>query len=424
MSVGNLWGRAGTRSCGIFVGLAEGPVPLGTAAGALSAGLSGVLAGAFGAPGSAGGGAPIRAGRDLCHALLWWPILPWLAEAGFPGRCFRTVPGKAGLRVVRQRKREAHDRTAAVLPAVRAAGCRGVPGRDRLVPAAPGGRGKSARTIRAYTDAVQWFAAAHLLQRTSRDGWEQVDGQDIQQWVAWLLDRYSDAYASNQYRALQQFFRWLAAEDEVPDPMAGLRPPKVTGKLVPVFTGEELARIGQACAGRAFAQRRDAAIIAVFLATGILLSELAGIRHDPHDPGRSDIGLRQREIRIRGKGGKPRIVKITHDAARSLDRYLRVRARHAQARRPWLWLGASNRGPMTASGICQMIARRGRQCGVDLYPHRFRHHFSQTWLDRGGPEGDLMELNGWTSPQMLARYGASARSARARRTYDRIMTDT
>jgi hypothetical protein len=44
--------------------------------------------------------------------------------------------------------------------------------------------GKSARTIRAYTDAVQWFAAAHLLQRTSRDGWEQVDGQDIQQWVA------------------------------------------------------------------------------------------------------------------------------------------------------------------------------------------------------------------------------------------------
>jgi hypothetical protein len=44
-----------------------------------------------------------------------------------------------------------------------------------------------------------------------------------------------------------------------------------------------------------------------------------------------------------------------------------------------------------------------------------------TSLDRGGPEGDLMELNGWTSPQMLLLYGASARSARARRTYDRVM---
>ena len=110
--------------------------------------------------------------------------------------------------------------------------------------------------------------------------------------------------------------------------------------------------------------------------------------------------------------------------ARSLDRYQRARSRHAQARRPQLWLGAGNREPLTAAGIYQLTARRGRQCGVDVYPHRFRHHFSHTWLDRGGPEGDLMELNGWTSPQMLRRYGASARSARARRTYDRIMTDT
>jgi integrase len=62
---------------------------------------------------------------------------------------------------------------------------------------------------------------------------------------------------------------------------------------------------------------------------------------------------------------------------------------------------------MTANGIYQMIARLGRQCGVDVWPHRFRHHFSHTWLD-GGPEGDLMELNGWTSPQMLRLYGARA----------------
>ena len=43
---------------------------------------------------------------------------------------------------------------------------------------------------------------------------------------------------------------------------------------------------------------------------------------------------------------------------------------------------------------------------------------------RSSPEGDLMELNGWTSPQMLTRYGASARGARARRSYDRIMDNS
>jgi hypothetical protein len=67
--------------------------------------------------------------------------------------------------------------------------------------------------------------------------------------------------------------------------------------------------------------------------------------------------------------------------------------------------------------------RRGEQAGVDVWPHRFRHHFSHTWLDRGGAEGDLMELNGWSSPQMLQRYGGSVRGARARRHYDLIMRD-
>jgi integrase/recombinase XerD len=122
---------------------------------------------------------------------------------------------------------------------------------------------------------VQWLAAARLPGQASQASWEQVDSQDIQQWMAWLLDRYSNAYASNQYRALQQFFTWLAAEDELPHPMAGLQPPRVTEKLVPVFTREELTRLEQACAGRSFAQRRDTAIIAVFTATGIRLAELA-----------------------------------------------------------------------------------------------------------------------------------------------------
>ena len=85
---------------------------------------------------------------------------------------------------------------------------------------------KSAKTIRTYIEAVRWFAAAQLLGQASRASWEQVDGRDIQQWMSWLLDRYSSAYASNQYRALQQFFKWLAAEDELPDPTEGLCSPR------------------------------------------------------------------------------------------------------------------------------------------------------------------------------------------------------
>jgi hypothetical protein len=57
---------------------------------------------------------------------------------------------------------------------------------------------KAAKTIRTYTEAVQWFAAARLPGRAS---WEQVDRQDIQQWMTWLLDRYSSAYCLMQLRS-------------------------------------------------------------------------------------------------------------------------------------------------------------------------------------------------------------------------------
>ena len=192
-----------------------------------------------------------------------------------------------------------------------------------------------------------------------------------------------------------------------------------------MFTSVELSELDKACQGRSFAARRDAAIIAVFTATGIRLSELAGIRCHPGDPARSDLDLHSpgdpdprqgrhgpdRQDRPPG-GPQPRPLPAGPRPAR------------ASARRPQLWLGVNNRGPLTATGIYQIVARRGRQCGVTVYPHRFRHHFSHTWLDRGGAERDLMELNGWTSPQMLTRYGASARGARARRSYDRIMDDS
>ena len=112
---------------------------------------------------------------------------------------------------------------------------------------------KAAKTIRNYVEAVQWFAAACLRRQTLRTRWEQVDGQDIERWMVHLLGRYSQAYASNQYRALQQFFKWWAAEEELPDPMAGLRPPKVTDKLVPVFSSGELSALQKTCAGRTFA---------------------------------------------------------------------------------------------------------------------------------------------------------------------------
>ena len=132
--------------------------------------------------------------------------------------------------------------------------------------------GRAARTVQGYTAAVRWFAAGYLLSQAGKTSWDQADARDIQQWMVHLLDRYSSAYASIQFRALRQFFKWRAAEDELSDPMARLRAPKVTVIAVPVFTSVELSELDKACQGRSFAARRDAAIIAVFTAAGIRLA--------------------------------------------------------------------------------------------------------------------------------------------------------
>ena len=143
---------------------------------------------------------------------------------------------------------------------------------------------KAPGTIRIYTEAPLWFAAAHLLRETGKSRWEQVDAQDVQRWVTWLLSRYSEAYARQQYRALRQFFLWLSAEDEIPDPTARLRAPKVADKPVPFFTSVELSRLERACRGNSFAQRRDAAVLSVFRSTGIRLAELAASATTPPIP--------------------------------------------------------------------------------------------------------------------------------------------
>ena len=120
--------------------------------------------------------------------------------------------------------------------------------------------GKAARTVQGYTSAVRWFAAGYLLGQAGKTSWDQVDARDIQQWMVQLLDRYSSAYASIQFRALRQFFKWRAAEEQSPDPMTRLRAPKVAVTAVPVFTSGELSDLARGLPGpvvRRAPRRRD-----------------------------------------------------------------------------------------------------------------------------------------------------------------------
>lgn len=299
---------------------------------------------------------------------------------------------------------------------------------------------KSDTTIERYISATMKLARWLARQPKPVTDWAAVTKTHLEQYQVWFQSHargcwcgkprshaenecpkgrpYEVGYANNQYRSYQQFWKWWSTEEDLPNPMATLSPPVVDeeAKVVPVFEGDELARLIRQCEkGRDFESRRDAALLRLFACAGGRLAEISRITLD-------DLDLKKFEVLVTGKGNRQRILRFDAKCAQALDRYLRARLtlhKHG-ARYPQLWLGIMNRPPLTPNGVRQIVERRGRQVGIHVWPHRFRHHFSHAWLDGGGAEGDLMELNGWKSPQMLRRYGRSARSARARRAYDRV----
>jgi site-specific recombinase XerD len=111
-----------------------------------------------------------------------------------------------------------------------------------------------------------------------------------------------------------------------------------------------------------------------------------------------------------------RLVPLMMRSAQALTDYIRVRRSHRQARLPALWLGSRNRGPMTGSGVYQMLDRRAEEAGYDpqaVHPHMFRHTVANDWLAGGGSEGDLMRLMGWHDRSMVDRYAADMQDQRA-----------
>jgi integrase/recombinase XerD len=274
-------------------------------------------------------------------------------------------------------------------------------------------RNLSKSTLTVYLGSAHaladWLAA-----ETDVRQWSEVTKAHVETWITHLLETTSASTANNRYRAVQQLFKWLVDDEEIAvSPMARMSPPKLEEKLVPILSTAQIKQLLKTCTGNEFVNRRDAAIIRLFLATGMRLAEMTGLKL-------SDISYDDRTAVVTGKGRRTRIVRFDAETARLLDRYERVRASDHHASRPELWLGEKNRGPLTSNGIYQMVKRRAAAIGVELHPHMFRHTFAHRFQANDGAEGDLMELAGWRSQQMVRRYGATARGERARTSYDRV----
>ena len=268
---------------------------------------------------------------------------------------------------------------------------------------------KAPRTLETYLESLDQFQR-FLTSQGMPQSVADIRRDHVEAFIAHLLELWKPATASNRYRGLQAFFRWAVEEGEIKQsPLANMRPPNIPETPPAILTLDQIRQLLKACEGRGLEERRDTAVIRLFFDTGMRRAELAGITVE-------DIDFETNVAVVMGKGRRPRPCPFGRKTALALDRYLRMRAGHRDAGRPELWLGIF--GPMTSSGVAQMLERRTQQAGLEgIHAHLFRHTYAHQWLSAGGNEGDLMRLTGWKSRAMLSRYGASAADERAREAY-------
>lgn len=157
---------------------------------------------------------------------------------------------------------------------------------------------------------------------------------------------------------------------------------------------------------------RDKAILELLYASGLRLSEIAKLEL-------SALNLAAREVRVRGKGNKERVVPVGSHALEALENYLRDARPKLVGRRPVAAVFLNRYGGrLSARSIQEMVRQYAMKAGVQgqVHTHTLRHTFATHLLDGGADLRVVQELLGHSSPTTTQIYTHVTQS-QARKVY-------
>jgi tyrosine recombinase XerC len=274
-------------------------------------------------------------------------------------------------------------------------------------------RNMSAHTVDAYQGDVQQFLAFAAAQLGKPDLTTTDLDLDLVRGFLSELHRQgqSRASASRKLSALRTFMRYLKREGWIEtDPAALAVSPKREQKVPALLSVDEMARLLDMPDTSTPLGRRDRAILELFYASGLRLSELVGLDLE-------DVNLTGRMVRVMGKGSKERLVPFNETAKKTILEWLKDRAllrlgaakadRHkAKAdRREPVFVNARG-GRLTGRSVQRLVARYVTGCSTrfGISPHALRHSFATHLLERGADLRAIQELLGHVQLSTTQRY--------------------
>jgi integrase/recombinase XerD len=252
-------------------------------------------------------------------------------------------------------------------------------------------RGLSARYQVTVRIVLEKFAA--WLQTKGKTEVRAVGTMDL---TDFLAQRKRDGLAASSVRlelvALRIFFRWLnARRHREGDPAEPILAPRVDKHLPDTMNESDVKRLIESVNGQTPLDRRDRAIIELFYAAGLRLSELVNARLENLD---TETGF----IRVTGKGNKTRLAPVGKAALEALAIYLE-QARPALVKaRTQSWIFISRRGgQLSIERVQELLKERAAQAGMDparIHPHLLRHSFATHLLSHGADLRVIQEMLG------------------------------